>query len=367
MNSKKKTTLIVGLLAFALILAVLVVTIINSGKKKNDVKATVGIILNGESKEQGWNAMHYDGMKEACKSMNVKLLVKENIRDNTGACPEAIDELVEDGATMIILTSYDYYEESKDTIEKYQDVIFYGSANIYELDNYKGFFIKYYQGRYLTGMLAGSHTKTNKIGYVAAFDNSEVNRGISSFAKGVRDVNPDAEVVVYYIGSWDDEEAEREAVDKLIKDENIDVVTCHQNQNNVDLEADKQGIYSIGYHNQKDKYSEKHLTSVVEDWEITYKEIIKQYLSGELEDKISWLGIDKGAVKLSEYSSEVTKEESDMITDAINRMISGEDVFSGLIYDNEGNIRCNEEERISDEKLLTDFKWLIEGVRVYAH
>ncbi len=46
-------------------------------------------------------------------------------------------------------------------------------------------------------------------------------------------------------------------------------------------------------------------------------------------------------------------------------IFSGQDVFTGTIYDNEGNKRCDSSESISDNILLRVMNWLVEGIREY--
>ncbi len=57
---------------------------------------------------------------------------------------------------------------------------------------------------YLTGMIAGGMTKTNKIGVVGGYPIPEVNRLIHAFMDGAREVNPDVQFMVSFIGSWFD-------------------------------------------------------------------------------------------------------------------------------------------------------------------
>lgn len=361
---KNKTIYTISIIFFIIALVGMVFVIKRSGEDEKK-KVKIGFVMNGSKDELGWNNMHYEGIKNACDLLDVELILKENVTDNTGMCSKAIEELVEEDAKMIILSSYDYCAESIDTIRKYKDVQFYVSSYEYEEDNIKSYFTRYYQARYLSGIIAGSMSKTGKIGYVAAYDIDEVNRGISAFALGVSHANEDAEVIVYYTNTWDNSASEIKAVDELIANENIDVVTCHQNQDNVVREADKKGIYSIGYHQVPSDMSDKYLTTVLCDWEMTYKEIVSQFLSGKVESKIAWLGIDKNVVKLEGYSPLISDEAREEVNQAIVKLEAGQDVFSGLIYDNEGNIRCNQDESISDNILLKDFKWLVKGVRVY--
>ena len=47
-------------------------------------------------------------------------------------------------------------------------------------------------------------TKTNVAGYVAAFPIPEVVMGINAFTRGMRSVNPKAEVKVVWVNSWFD-------------------------------------------------------------------------------------------------------------------------------------------------------------------
>ena len=45
--------------------------------------------------------------------------------------------------------------------------------------------------------------------------------------------------------------------------------------------------------------------------------------------------------------------------------MAGKDVFSGEIYDTEGQIRCEDNEAISDTVLLEAMDWYVEGISFY--
>lgn len=83
--------------------------------------------------------------------------------------------------------------------EEYPDVYFsHGTGYLSNGKNFNNYFGRIYQARYLSGIVAGMNTSSNKIGYVAAMDssNSEVTGGIDAFALGIYSVNPDAKVYV---------------------------------------------------------------------------------------------------------------------------------------------------------------------------
>ncbi|MGN0507057.1 MAG: BMP family ABC transporter substrate-binding protein [Lachnospiraceae bacterium] len=362
LNKEKRIALLIVLGA---LLAILVTVLLFMGKTFSR-KEKIGFIMTGSIGEEGWNGMHYKGVSAACNNLNVELFVKENIKEFTGKCGPAIEELVSQGCRMIILSSYGYAEEVKDIIEKYPEVSFYNNSFDYHADNVTSYFPRIYQARYLAGIVAGMQTKTNQIGYVAAMPTSEVNRGISAFTLGVRRVNPDAVVTVAWSNAWDNEEEERRQADNLIEHKGVDVITYHQNQAYVAEEAEKAGIYSIGYHQSLENCSDKYLTAVVGDWELTYEAIIRQYLRGNSADiKIYWVGIDENAVKLTDFSAAVSEDIKAEVIRATNEILAGQDVFSGVIYDNEGNLRCKENQAIRDEILLEQFDWYVEGVEFY--
>ena len=355
-----------ALLGTIILLVIVLLTVILSAGKTFTKKEKIGFIMTGSIGEEGWNGLHYEGVSAACRNLDVELLVKENVLEFQGTCGPAIEDLVRQGCNMIILSSYGYAEETKDIIESYPEVSFYTNSFVYHAKNLTSYFSRMYQARYLAGIIAGMKTENDKVGYVAAMPAIEVNRGINAFALGVRRVNPDAVITVAWSTSWDDRESENQQADRLIHEVGVDVLTYHQNQPYVAEVADQAGIYSIGYHQRMKEASGKHLTAVVGDWQLTYEAIIRQYLRGNSEDiKIYWVGMDENAVKLADYSAEVTEQIQQEVRKATDEILTGKDVFSGRIYDNHGNLRCKENQVIRDEVLLEQFDWYVEGVEFY--
>ena len=364
MSKDKKNKMIMACIATCVFIVILLI-IVMTGKVEQQDRNKVGFIMSGSVDEEGWNGMHYKAIEKACKELDVELEVKENIREFTGECKDAIKELADNGANMIVLSSYGYSEEVKDVVKEYPEIVFYGNSSEYHEDNMTSYFVRMYQARYLSGILAGMRTESNRIGYVAAMSNNEVNRGISAFTLGVRRVNPEAKVIVAWTGEWDDRKAEEDAAWCLLG-EQVDVMTYHQNQTYVSAVADAAGIASIGYHQMLENGSEQHMTAVICNWECVYEELIRSFLRGKGNEVDNyWIGLQEEAVGLAGYSEGVSKEEQEAIEKAKTEILSGKDVFSGVIYDTEGTLRCDETEIISDEILLEHFEWFAEGVEFY--
>lgn len=364
MNKKKRNIFLIGI--GIVIFLVIIGSIKFVGKKESKVEK-IGVILSGSIEEEGWNGMHYQGFKNSCEELGVEMHVKDNVKEFTGQCEKAIRELVAEGVSMIILSSYGYSEEVFEIVKEYPEIVFYANSSEYHDKNLTSYFVRMYQARYLAGIIAGMKTSNNNIGYVAAMENNEVNRGINAFTLGVKRVNPDAVVNVIWTGTWDNEELETKAAKTLIEEVGVDVITYHQNQSYVANEADRQGIYSIGYHILQEGLSSKYLTAVVCNWELLYREIMIQFLQGRGNLMTNyWLGLEENVVGLDQYSDEVSDEIKREIEEAKKEIIDGKEVFSGIIYDNFGNKVCDENEIIRDEILLEQFEWFVEGVKFYG-
>lgn len=345
--------------------AIIFVLVFGFDMENNNQQETVGFIILGDIHEPGWNGSHYNGIKAACDELEVKLLVRDNVKENCGQCPAAVEELIAQGASIIILASFDYPVEVRPLMDKYPTVSFVDISAQISSKNLTSCFARMYQGRYLAGALAGMKTKTNVIGYVAAIPNSEVCRGINSFALGAQRANPKAKVVVMWTGNWEDEEKEKINANRLIKEVNADVMTYHQDDATVCDVADSFGVDFIGYNAQLDGYSEHHLTSIICRWDIFYKDIIQRYLRGELSSvRNNWIGIKEGVIMLSDFSPTVTADMKTKLYALENELRYNEKIFSEEIYDNQDGLRCGKGEAICDDELLKNINWLIRGVEV---
>ena len=96
---------------------------------------------------------------------------------------------------------------------------------------------------YLTGMIAGSQTKSNLIGMVGGFAIPEVNRLMHAFMDGARSVNPEAKFLVTFINSWYDPPKAKESAFAMI-DKGADIM--YAERFGVSDAAKERGIKAIG-------------------------------------------------------------------------------------------------------------------------
>ena len=347
-----------------LVLIPLIMLIFNFMQTFEERREKIGFIILGDIQVPGWNKSHYDGIKAACEEFGVELLVRDKVKENSGQCPAAIKELAENGAGMIFLASYSYSIEVQNLVGDYPQIAFATNSAEVHAKNMTAYFVRMYQARYLSGALAGMKTKSNVVGYVAAMPNTEVRRGINAFALGVQRTNPNAKVLVMWTGAWQDEATETAHAKRLIA-AGADVLTYHQDEAAAADVAEAAGVDYIAYNELLHDRSEHYLTSIVCHWDLYYSDMIQRYLKGEINSvKNHWLGIDRGAVTLSDYSPAVDEDTVARLDSLKQDLINGNMIFAGKISDNAGNVRCETGEAISDDTLLEDVGWLVKGVEV---
>ena len=242
------------------------------------------------------------------------------------------------GYDMIFATSFGYMDPMFEVAEEFPDVIFEHCSGYKTLDNMANYFGRIEQPRYLSGLVAGSMTKTNSIGYVAAFPIPEVIRGIDAFTLGVRKANPEATVTVVWTNTWYDPVKEREAAVALL-DAGVDIIAQHQDTTEPQKAAQERGALSIGYDSDMRAFvGDTVLTSPMWNWETYYIDTIRDAMDGKWESHSYWGGMADGVVKLADLSPKVPQDVVDLVNTTQEALIKEDTVFCGPIAAQDGSV-----------------------------
>ncbi|MCR5322805.1 MAG: BMP family ABC transporter substrate-binding protein [Lachnospiraceae bacterium] len=365
MKNKEFVSGKVFLITALIVVGGILVLIYNFRTTGKDKTVSVGAVFIGASDDNGWNESHYEGIKKACDKHSCEMFSCFNVPEEEEPFRKAVAELVEQGCSCMFLTSYGYGEYLDEVAREYPKVAFYGISGNGAEKNCMTYFARMYQVRYLTGIVAGASSQSGILGYVTAMPIAETIRSINAYAMGARMSNPSAKVMVKYTGSWDDKDEEEKAV-KMLADAGADVMTYHEDRPYaIDL-ADDLGLYTTGYDYVGNEYSDRFLTAAVINWDVLYAKVLGDFLSGKANfSNDYWLGLSDGAVSLYPYSSRVTEETKKLVDTETERIKTWRDVFSGEIRDNAGTLRCQDNERISDDELFNSIDWYVEGVEIY--
>lgn len=339
--------------------ALMVVGPLAGNSRADDLK--VGFIYVGPVGDAGWSYAHDLGRQEVEKMDGVTTSYVESVPEGPDA-ERVIANMARKGFGLIFTTSFGYMDPTLKVAQQNPDVIFEHCSGFKLAKNMGNYFGRMYQARYLSGIVAGSMTKSNILGYVAAFPIPEVIRGINAFTLGVQSVNPDAQVRVVWTKTWYDPATEKEAAKSLL-DVGADVITQHQDSPGPQEAAEEAGAYSVGYNSDMSKFAPKaHLTAPIWNWGPFYTKIVKEVQDGTWKSESLWPGMKEGVVGLAPYGPMVPADVKATVEEAKENIISGDlVVFAGPVKDQEGNVKIAEGEVPADKDLL-GMTWFVEGV-----
>ena len=337
---------------------------------KDDVKVAV-LYLSDPAEGSGYSYTHDLGIQGMQTNLGLSSdqIVRKVVDDSDSeATRKAIEECIQDGCNIIFGTSWGYMETMAQMAEEYPDVYFsHGTGYMSNGKNFNNYFGRIYQARYLSGIVAGMKTTSNKIGYVAAQDstNSEVTGGVDAFALGVESVNKDAKVYVVVTNSWYDPEKEEEA-SRMLLDLGCDVMTQHCDPPYPQTLAQEYGVYGIGYNSDMSKETpESCLTSVIWNWSAYYTSAVKSIMNGTWDGSNYYGGMAEGLVQitnLANFCAEGTQEKVDEATQAI---LSGSfNVFDGVMETNTGEKIGVEGGTLDDATITGGINWYYRNVIV---
>jgi len=324
----------------------------------------VGFVYVSPVGDAGWTYQHDQGRQQMEKALNGKVTTKfvENVPEGADA-ERVIRELASTGYTLIFTTSFGYMNPTIKVAKQFPKVTFEHATGYKRSKNVGTYNARFYEARYLAGIVAGKMTKTNVAGYVAAFPIPEVIQGIDAFTLGMRSVNPKAETKVIWINSWFDPGREREAANTLIA-QGADVVTHHTDSPAVVQAAEEKKVYAVGYHSDMSKHGPNAtLTSAVHLWGDIYTKITQDVLANKWKPTDVWGGFKDGMVDIAPLNKIVPKDVAALVDEKRTALKAGKlHPFQGVVKDQEGKVRVPAGQVMGDEKLAV-LDYYVEGVQ----
>ena len=370
MNNK----IIVGVLGAAILGALYFMTsgekATNVADKSNEV-TKVGFVYLTTPGDHGWTYAHEVARQDVEKHFGNK--VETTFVENVPEGPDSarvIRELAKQGNDIIFTTSFGYMDHTIKVAKEFPNVKFEHITGYKRSPNVATGNIRFYEGRYVQGVVAGLMTKSNKIGYLASFPIPEVIQGINAFGIGLRSVNPKAEVSVIWVNSWYDPVKEADAA-KVHIAEGADILAQHTDSPAMLQTAQKAGVHGFGQSSDMKAFAPKaQLFSSVNNWGPYYISKIQQMMDGKWSTGDgpdhwagnTWVGIADDYLVLSPFENmpaDVAKAAAQASAD----IKSGKNkIFTGPIKDNAGKLRVPAGKTLNDGELFQTLDYYVDGI-----
>ena len=337
----------------------------------DDKKLKVGFVYLTTPGDHGWTYAHEVGRQDVIRNFGDK--VETTFVENVPEGPDAtrvIRDLAKQGNDIIFTTSFGYMDPTLKVAKEFPEVKFDHITGYKRAPNMATGNIRFYEGRYVQGVVAGLMTKSNKIGYIASFPIPEVIQGINAFGLGLRSVNKDAEVSVIWVNTWYDPVKEADAA-KVHIAEGADILAQHTDSPAMLQTAEKAGVFGFGQSSDMKAFAPKaQLFSSVNNWGPYYISQIQalmdgSWTTGEGPDHWAgntWAGMADDFLVLTQFENmpadvaKAAQKAADDIKSGTNK------IFTGPIRDNTGAEKVPAGKTLNDGELFTTLDYYVEGV-----
>ena len=334
-------------------------------------KVKVGFVYLTTPGDHGWTYAHEVARQDVEKHFGDKVVTTfvENVPEGPDSA-RVIRELAKQGNEIIFTTSFGYMDHTIKVAKEFPNVKFEHITGYKRSPNVATGNIRFYEGRYVQGVVAGLMTKSNKIGYLASFPIPEVIQGINAFGIGLRSVNPKAEVSVIWVNSWYDPVKEADAA-KVHIAEGADILAQHTDSPAMLQTAQKAGVHGFGQSSDMKAFAPKaQLFSSVNNWGPYYISKIQQMMDGKWSTGDgpdhwagnTWRGMSDDYLVLSPFenmSADVAKAAEKAAADVKSGKIK---IFTGPIKDNAGKLRVPAGKTLNDGELFQTLDYYVDGI-----
>ena len=192
--------------------------------------------------EQQWISRIHIALNAAAARGDIEYTFSENVANTD--YERVMREYAEGGHKLIVGEVFGLERAARKVAKDYPDTAFLmGSSFEPDGDNFSVFDNWIHEPSYLSGIVAGSATKSNVIGMVGGFAIPEVNRLMNAFMEGARSVNPDVKFLVNFLDSWYDPPKAKESAFAMM-DAGADIM--YAERFGVSDAAVERGVKAIG-------------------------------------------------------------------------------------------------------------------------
>ena len=322
----------------------------------------VGFIYLGPVGDFGWTYQHDAARKAAVEKFGdaIKTTFVENVPEGPDS-EKVLADLASSGHKLIFATSFGYMNYVLKAAKRFPNVYFEHATGYKRDANISTYNIRFYQARYVQGIIAGALSKTGTAGYVGSIPVPEVIQGMNAFMLGMKSINPKAKLNFIMCNSWYDPPKEGDAA-KALMDQGCDIITQHTDSPAPLQAAASRGIKAFGQSTDMAKFATgSQLSASVDVWGPYYIKRIGDVLAGKWTSTDTWGGFDSGMLGMSPFSN-MPPELVNQATAAVEAIKSGKNkVFTGPISDQTGAVKVAAGVTM-DDGALNGMQWLVQGI-----
>ena len=321
----------------------------------------IAFIHDRTVKNSAWTYSHELGRKYVQDVFGDRIEATCIDRVDGDNADDAIEEAIEKGNKVIFATSPKLCGAAVKAAIAHPDVKILNCSMMLNHKNVRGYYLRMYEAKFISGAIAGTLTENDCVGYLSDYPIRGTIAEINAFALGVQMTNPNARVILEWNMIKNNDPYVR------FNREGVDLVSSK------DLNATMESHKEFGLFKLAGDHSRINLAMPVRHWGKLYEEIIRSVMCGgyKNDDNVFgaqalnyFWGMSSGAVDII-YSRNLPSGAVRLLKclrEGLKSMIINP--FTGPVYSADGMLRCEDGQSLSPEEAV-QIDWLVENVEGY--
>ncbi|MFC4617402.1 BMP family protein [Camelliibacillus cellulosilyticus] len=307
------------------------------GKGGKDKSFKVGMVTDtGGVNDKSFNQSAWEGLQKFGKDFNLTKNTDFKYLQSTSASDYEpnLNQLVHQNYNLIFGIGFLMQDAVKNVAEQNKNAHFAIVDTVVNAPNVVSINFNEAEGSFLAGVVAGSMTKTGKVGFVGGVKSELIKKFENGFKAGVKTVNPKAEIFAQYTGNF--EAADKgQAIAATFYGKGADIVyhAAGAAGNGVFTEAKTRkkagkNVWVIGV--DRDQYDaglpeDVTLTSMVKRVDRAVYDVSKQAKDGDFPGgKTLQFGLKDKGVGLSDHTDHITQDVLKKVDDFKKKIVDGD-------------------------------------------
>jgi basic membrane protein A len=283
----------------------------------------VAALFAGTIDDAGWVAAAYDGLVKAKEKYGIEFAYSEKLQP--ADYESTFRDYANQGYDIIIGHGDPFGDAALKVAKDYPNIVFAVTNAPLSATNVQGLDTKNTEAGYVAGIIAGTLTKTKKVGYISVIEILSMVRGEIGFRDGVKEVCPDCEVDVTYTGDFTDIGLGKEAELALIA-KGVDITFLYADAPGMGaIQAAKENGHVMVIASGQDQSSlapDQVVTTVIQDLAPLIVNLVGEVKDGTFKpNTIAEHGFDTGIYYLAPLNPKlVTPEQSTLILSYVQKL-----------------------------------------------
>jgi basic membrane protein A len=274
----------------------------------------IALVPAGRVGKEGFMFLSGQGYKQAAAEFGFEERILES--EVAEEWERNVRTAAQDGYTLIVGVGNTMSDAIANVAAEFPDIMFALVDGNPGLDNTVGLIAQEQEGSFLAGALAAMMTtetglaninEEKVIGFVGGMEVPSVVRWFSGYEQGAKYIDPDIQVQLAYVGSFNDPAKSKELALAMFQEQNVDIVMSvagSPGDVGVFEAVEETGFYGIGADvDWDDQVPGQILTSVLKKTDVAVYDVIARYLEGTLEAGEVLYGVTSGVMDITDMAN----------------------------------------------------------------